>query len=515
MRPNASKFKIYEESAKQAKYWANYADENVLLVTHQHGKPWADLTAPVMKHVASAAPSLVSKRTPLQDWLQGSNRVTTIDSDYVRWKLKGTGEVQAEQIENMVPGANTTPGIQGTEFPIKLDVEWFVPGDVLCPDVAKEVQVVVQQKNPEADGTGFIYYVQLVDRNLNNFFPVELLEPGLKWIKIDSVYGEGSEGYGSTVFAGMSYIEFESDLTDYGKTVEVTNKAHDLNLRVQTCDDNGNTIDGYPDQIISYIEAEFLAQAKWEKELRLFYGRSAGKNIIDNTIGYHRRIGPGLIEFLEDGNRIPYPIDGGSLEMFENWLQAIWFDRVAPGQRNIVMYTGQAGLQLWNKWVTERYANSSIPSDFNTFVGNGKSYDSKNSRGLKFPNAYFTETTLFPFGSVRVEHWPILDSTWLNGSLVHPLTGLPLSSYEFIVLDYGLGSGAGSNIELLKRRDAEAYTYVCGTWSPLGAINGKTGRGGFVSTGPQRRYQLFHTDTYGLRIEDVTLTAHFYPTVQF
>ncbi len=514
MRPNVSKFRIYEESTKVDKYWANYADENVLLVTHPHAKPGVDLTDPVMQYVSTSIPSLSGKRTPIQDYLKGSGRERVIDSEWVKWKLKGTGEVQAIQLENLNPGV-ATPGVQTSEFPIKLDVEWFVEGDILAPDVAKEVQVIIQGL-PISDGTGFIYNVVLVDRDETAYFPPELLEPNLRWIKIGAAYGEASRGYGSMQFSGMSYIEFQSDLTDYGKQVEVTNKAHALNLRVQACDAKGYPMKDYPDQIISYIEAEFMAQVKWEKELMIYYGRSSNKNIIDNTSGYYKRIGPGMLEFLEDGNVIPYPVTGGSVDMFVDWLQSIWFDRVSPGERNITLYTGQGGLTLWNKWITEKYAETATVTNFNDMTGPGKSYDPKNYSGRKVQTTYFTEYNIFPFGSIKVEHWPILDSMYLNGSVTHPETGLPLSSYEFIVLDYGIGNGiTNSNIEMLKKSDSEVYTYECGVWSPLGPINGHTGRGGFKSSGPQRSYILYYADTFGIRIKDVTLTAWFKPAVQF
>lgn len=514
MRPNVSKFKIYEESTKQSKYWANYADENVLLATHPRTKAFVDLTDPVMKYVSSSAPSLVDKRTPLTDFLRGSKRTRTVDAEFVKWKLKGTGEVQAVCLENLMP-AVATPGIHGSDVNVKLDVEWFVEGDIIAPDVAKECQIVIQAL-PVGDGSGFVYTGQVVDRDGDTFFPPELLEANMKWIKLGSAYGEASRGYGSTQFTGLSYIEFQSDFTDYGKSVEVTNKAHNLNLRVQLVDDAGNPAgDKYPDQIISYIEAEFLAQAKWEKELMLYYGRSAGKNIIDGTSGKYRRIGPGLLEFMEDGNVIPYPVTGGSLDMFVEFLQAVWFDRVSPGMRNITVYTGQGGLTLWNNWITEKYAESATQTYFSDVTKPAGSYDPQNWEGVKFKSKYFTEYNIFPFGSIKVEHWPILDSTWLNGSVVHPETGLPLSSYEFIVLDYGMGNGGGDNIELLDRKDSEVFAYKCGTWSPAGPINGRTGRSGFVSTGPNRSYELYHACTFGMRMKDVTLSAWFKPAVAF
>lgn len=511
MRPNVSQFKIYQGSTLKQKYWANFADENVLLATHAKAKGWIDLTDPIVDYVSTHRPEYTEKRTPLQDFLKNSNRIRFVDGDYIKWSLRGTGDIAARSMENQHVGV-ANPGLQGSEFKLKLNVEWYVPGDVLFPDKAKDCQVVVQGSEPIGDGTGFVYTVVLADKNLNAFFHPILLEPNTKWIKQDSVYGEGSEGYGSTIFTGTTYLEFRSSLTDYGKTVEVTNKAHDLNLHMKAQDQAGRDLEDYPEQIISMVEAEFLAQTRWEKELRLFYGRSAGRNIIDYTIGNHRRIGPGLLEFLEDGNVIEFPVENFTLDMFTQYLQAVWFNRVLPGQRQVTVYTGQAGLEMIQKAIAAEFGGSSIQADFNTFVGKGAKTYGDGYTGLVYQTAYFTEIQLFPFGRIRFEHWPILDSRWLNGSVLHPRTGLPLSSYQFIVLDYGYGDGGGNNIELLQRTGANAHTYVCGTWSPRGAINTLNGQSMFVATGPQRRYQLFHTDTYGLRVKDVTLTAWFVPT---
>ena len=84
--------------------------------------------------------------------------------------------------------------------------------------------------------------------------------------------------------------------------------------------------------------------------------------------------------------------------MFVDWLQEIWFDRVAPEQRNIVMYTGQGGLKLWNDWITEKYSESSVKAPFEKFVKGGKSYDGKNYDGYKYNTGHFTEYSIFPFG---------------------------------------------------------------------------------------------------------------------
>ena len=513
MRPTQqiSKFKIYQENTSVQNYWANYADENVLLATHQKVNPVIDLTDPVMRYIATSSPSLTDKRTALLDFLGQTGRTRVIDADYVTWKLRGTGEVRTLSMENMIP-SETTPGLNNTPFPLKLNAQFYVEGDIIAPDMAKDCQVIVQGL-PDSVGTGFVYQVINIDRDGSTYFDPELLEGGISWIKIGSAYGEASRGYGSMHFYGMSWLQFGSSLTDYGKQFEVTNKAHNLNLKMTAYNANDVELKEYPAQIISYVEAEFMADAKWEKEKMLFYGRSAGNQLIDPSSGYHRRIGPGLIEFLEDGNHIPFPVNGGSLDMFEDFLTSIWFDRVDPSRRNVVAYTGQGGLKLWRDWLAEKDLLTSYYKNFSEATRSATSYDAANYSGYKINTSQPTEAAFFPFGSFRVEHWPILDNVTLNGGILNPDTGLPLSSYQFIILDYGLGDGIDSNIELLKRSGSEAYTYQCGTWSPLGPINGSTGRGGYVCSGPNRSYILYHTDTFGIRVKDVSLTAWFDPAV--
>lgn len=505
MGPNRSKFLVHEETATVSR-WANYADENVLLATMQHGKPWADLTSPVMEYVSTAMPSLEYGRTPLQDFLMGSGRVRTVESDYIKWRLRGTGETQAIQLENLSAG-NLTPGVQGALIPIVLDLETYVIGDNLAPDRAKDIQVRVET-DPEAYGQGFLYYVKLNDRNPNGYFPPNLLNPGLKWIKIDATYGEASHGYGSVQFQGPSWIEFESGLTHTGKKVKVTNKAHNLNLKLLTLGKTGLPLKDYPPQIISYIEAQFLAEIKWEKEKRLFYGRSNGNRQIDGTSGYEVQTGPGLLEFLEDGNVVEYNRSTFSLKMFKDYLKTVWFDRVAPANRKVVVFTGQGGLEQINEAILAEYGASSIVSDFDTFVGkNGTTYGD-GYKGLVYQTAFFTEIQMFPFGHIRFEHWPILDSMHLNGSVLDPDTGLPTSTYQYIIADTGTGNGLGSNIELIKRANEEAYTYICGTWSPAGPIKGGSR---YMSAHDGRYYELTHSDTFGIRVKDITMSAWFIP----
>ena len=505
-----SKFLVYKDSHRDIK-WGNYVNENILLATHQGMKKTVDLTDTVMKYAAGSLPSLSGKKATLWDSLIGEGRVREVDADEVEWSLKGSGQIETMATENVMPGVKY-PGHNHQEFQIKLDTEVFVPGDILAPEIAKDVNVIVQYL-PVKDGIeDFIYTVVIADMSEDAYFEPELLEPGLKWIKIGATYGEASDAYGSTYFQGnTSYIRFKSDLSEWGKKVEVTNKADQL--RLKAVDVKGFPMKQFPDQIISMIEAEFLAQAKWEKELMIWYGRAIGKTVIDPSSGYHRRMGPGVMEFLEDSNIITYPLGNFSIDMIRDFLQEVGWDTISPENSNIVVKTGRMGMTQADKAIREIYSRLNIQVPFDKWVTSGSKYPGGRGEGFRVKENYFLEVDFFPYGSIRFEHLPLLDNRELNGGQVHPETGLPLTSYYYFIMDYGLGSAG--NVELLRKRDSEIYTYICGTWSPVGPINGATNRSGYVASHTRRSYELVAADSFGVRIKDVNLCAMLLPAVQY
>lgn len=513
MRPLVSKFRVYEESA-HSNYWANVASENVLLSRNPYAKNVVDLTGPIMETISTAVPSITSGRTPLMDFLQNTSRVARVDANTVSWKLKGTGKINP--IATFKITNSETPGLQGTWFKIVLDANVYVQSDIIAPFIAKDCEVRIMTA-PKAHADGTEYEVQYINSNLNTYFPPELLDAGLQWVKTSSGVGEASREYGSFQFSGLSWMEFESSMSKVARRARVTDDAHSLVLRFVSCDGSGNPLKSkdYPDKIITQIEAEFMVQNKLEKETTLFYGRSAGKNIIDQSSGTEVVRGPGLLEFLEDGNEFDYPRYGGSIDLFEEYLQAMFDDKVDYSKRNIVMYTGIGGFTLWKKWCTDRYADSSIPQKYEDFTGTSKSWDPANWKGISIQTAQVVEVKFMPFGSLRVEHWPILDNRELNGGIVDPDTNLPLTSFEFYLMDYGMGNGINGNIELLERTSSQrVYTYLCGVWSPAGPINsGSSIQNGFACAHDGAWYDLLYKDTFGIRVKDVTKLAVFRPAI--
>lgn len=506
-----TKFQIYEESTKGLD-WANYANENILLHTFPHSKKAQVLVDNIINYVANAIPQKKEKKTSLWDSFLKGGKVRTVDSDEVEWLLKGSGYVEVLQTENLYPSQKYV-GHNHQEFQIKLDTERFKVGDVVAPDVAKDIQFIIQYL-PVKDGLDFIYTGVLADISDKAYFPNELLEPGIRWCKIGATYGEASRDYGSTWFENQaSYIKFRTSLTDWGKSFEVTNKAHQLNLKAVITDDKGLPQEQYPAQIISWVEAEFLAQAKWEKQVMLWYGRSIGKKVIDPSSGYHRRMGPGVEEFLEDSSLTTFPVDNFDPAIIRDFLVEARLN-IGYGGAVIEVGTGIGGLLAASEALRDIYNNLSVQTPFSTFVKSGAStLPDSGIQGFGIKEAVFLEWEALPGITVKFVHYPFLDDRELNGAILHPKTSLPLSSYAYYIMDWGLGSAG--NVELLKRDGAEGFAYICGTWSPAGVIkSGSSNGAGFKASHMGRWYTLTAQDSFGVRVKDTQLCAIFLPTVQ-
>ena len=122
---------------------------------------------------------------------------------------------------------------------------------------------------------------------------------------------------------------------------------------------------------------------------------------------------------MEDGNIFGFPLFGGSVEMFEDYFQSLDFDVTPYNQRNRVLYTGQGGMTMWNRWLSKRFAESSVPNKYDDHVYSAKSIG--DTKGLGLNQTFFVETKLFPFGSLRVEHWPILDNKEINAGIFYSI----------------------------------------------------------------------------------------------
>jgi hypothetical protein len=503
-----SKWEISNMSSKDLHY-ANYTDENVLFKTHPKAKFWEDVTGNVLEYVATHTDNIYAGGSMIDSFTK-SNNVRIVDSEWIRWSLKGTGKVKCYLIENLQPN-NPTTGIGHSEILLKYSHELWRGSDTIYPEIAPSVEFTIQE-DPVSDSTGFIYKLVLKTTDEFEFVDPDLLEEGLIWCKRGATHSEASYQYGSSMVpGGPSIITFQTTLGSFSKAHEVTDKGYHQMLRVRAKDANDQFMPQYKDQVVMFSEAEFMNACKYERDSTLFWGRDAGQNIIDPTTGYHRRSCPGAVEFYEDGNMVDYNDENFTVGFLKDLFTEFFYGKVRPSNANIVVKAGLGLMELVDKALTREYARKPVERPHNLYAKAGSTIEGSNQAGLHLTAPQFLGFDMYPYGTIKFEHMQILDDLEMNGGLMHPTSNKPLTSYWGFVDNIGIGSG--NNAEYMKLRNAEQMFYVCGAYSPAGPIDGTSTRG-FIASHSGRSYKLYHNAVEGIRFKDTKRTLFLHPAIE-
>ncbi len=492
MQNKISKFQLYRQDGGNLT-WGNYTKENHLYY-NGYVKP-VELAVDSVNFVATSK-SLTRGTTPLLDLTKGKGKTINISGNEWTWKLYGMNCRPAVVLEDVELG-NVTLGIQLTKFKIKLDCDHYVIGDVLAPRGPKQFQVRIQEE-PIKDGDGWIYTVQLVTDDPTFYMPKKFVKEGEQWKKLFSTYGEGRIGAGSTVNSDMPYFVMQSWVSHIAKRYKVTGDAASTRLVVQplVMGDDGKYSKSKGNYWTYAQDAEFEHQWKQDIENLSMYSRST-RRVIDEQTGNMVRQGPGLQELLEEGNIQYY--NKFSVKLVEDFLSDIFFNRVKFKDRNIVMLTGQVGMQLWNDAIAN-IANGKFSDMASYYIDdNGKKADRSQGGTMGFGNYYKTYNMMW--GQLSVVHFPLYDDLEKQTE-INPNTGRPTESQRFTMLNLGLGEGiTNDNLMFVEREKGESYGYVAGTFSPYGPANKEL----MSHTGDY--YEVIRTKKCGMQLTEPKLTG--------
>lgn len=160
-------------------FGGNFVDSKYLGASYETGKPY--MFENTLQRVFSSGNRFFTGKPLLG--MTGAKPYGTkeIDTEIYRWKLQGAEEQCAVVLENVESG-NTVPGINGTNFKIKLNLDYYSNPDVLMGEDNDYPLEIVD--GPFVDGAGFVYVVRLQGDDPSIFFPTYLLEPGREFSKV-------------------------------------------------------------------------------------------------------------------------------------------------------------------------------------------------------------------------------------------------------------------------------------------------------------------------------------------
>lgn len=398
------------------------------------------------------------------------------------WEIQGATTRPLVVVENVEPVANTTLGKGRVTFRLKLDEDWYIPGDIIHPG-NNDYQVRIMEQSFK-QGNGYIYTVRIMSDDFNAFIPSKYVASGQKWTKLFSQYEEGAQQSGSTQYSTPTMLS--GRLSRFRKQYRVTGDAAQEVLAVKIMGSDGK----YYDSWIKYAEVEYWMQ--WYRELERGNWYSKYTNSVDGSTGRPIRSGSGVQELLKDSHVHKYSHLTASL--IEEYLMDIFYSRVKPGSgRKIKAFTGEYGMIQFHRaiqdWQTKK---GFIQVVDNTFVKGTKSEYHGNALEAGYQ---YTKYRMANGAELELVHNPLYDDRELHYD-IDPVTGFPKESQRITFLDFS--NSSEGNIKLVNKKNSFKLGYVAGLQTPYGVTNNK------LMSHSGDYYEMHVQKQCGVQIDDIS-----------
>lgn len=461
-------------------FGGNFVDSDYLAAAYRTADPY--VFRDIFMEVYTSLGYL--KNQPLMDMLSGSK--TIIDDEIYRWTLTGAERKVLRSVE--VLETSTTPGIGGTEFRIKLDEDWLLPGEVIWPE---DNDYLLRIKDgPFPEGVGSVYVVYLAEDDPQRYLPPAYLEVGKEFRKATTaVQSEMNSEFGGQQYPN-SY-ELESQVGFFGQSLKITDKALRQSGRIGIpFTVNGKKVEKF----VPMAEMMMFQEFEKSRETAMMYGKRMTK---PGKSGYWIKTGAGIREQMKDGNIERY---SGNLSetRLKNFLLDIFFARNDRSNRKVRVMTGTMGSIMFHELLADsangflQRGDQFIKPAGTGVTANDLQYGGQFTRYIG-PEGIEVEVTLNP-NYDSIDFCPKTDS-------VH--TNIPVDSWRMTFLDLANPSSNsfGGNIRMLEVANSYSHGYVEGTVGPNGPIQGA------ATTKLLGCYERWVQGSAGVMITDVTRTG--------
>jgi hypothetical protein len=451
----------------------------------------------------------------------GGKNIISVDNargEY-KWQIPVTQDLPyiVEDIES----ANTTKGVDGQLFKIKLNKRTFGHGDIITYDKYNGVEMYITADDIIPAGDGFIYTVQLVNNDSTKYLDNKYLRVGTKVSRKGSARGEYGERFSDIGNVNAGFREFynyvggaeahvhysissRADLMMKGGmkadgTVPVIemwrNFDKNVDPSVSSLEDMASKMGkdyvkkAYQNgqltrSFLTTLEAAHLTKIANDIETYLMWGQGGkvkqdGPDDIRLSVGLWKQLDNSFKRIYNKGT---FNLDLFKSEIFNFFNGKVEFQGPDP-KRALVVQTGLGGMKLINEAIKKEAINSGLvinASEVGAITGKGMD--------LNFGFAY-TQYVIPFLANVKFVLNPAFDNIHTNDIENPIIDGFPLSSYNFIIFD--ITENTNDNIFLLKLSwdNQLKWFYQNGTMDYMGRTQG------FQSSGNFNGYRVFMTQT--------------------
>lgn len=416
----------------------------------------------------------------------GMGRSKEVDNIIYRWPLMGDSRRALAITKSQADfgDGGSTPGLNSTSFRIGIGEKWFTVGDILVLDDNRYLCRVVDE--PYADGTDFVYTLQLVTKDPTFYIPQSLLSVDHEVSKTyNTVEHDMSRTSGDTTYATPFIME--NYLTTFRKKYAVSGAAQEKVLRISVMDPDSKEV---ANTWVKYAEWEFWSQWMDEIEYALIYGKS---NVQSNTTttmkgasGNTVYMGAGLEEQIAPANKRFYTTM--SEKVIRDFLDDLSYNGTEDGPREYVALCGRQFMNLFDQ-AMKRSASNFTLVDSKFITGTGQE--------LQLAGQFISYIGLNG-DKITLKECPLYNDT-VHNRLRHPYFGKPVESYKATFLNFKLNKNAESNIQKVYHKGREmASSYIEGLASPFGMKKNGT------ASSPVDGYEFHCLSECGIMVADPT-----------
>jgi len=443
----------------------------------------------------------------------GGKNVIMVDNARGEYKWQTPVSQDLPYIIEDIEPSNTTKGLDGQTFKLKLNRREFGHGDIFTYDKYNGAEFYVTAEDILPTGDGYIYTVRLVNNDNFRFLDNKYLENGTKLFRVGSARGEYGERF-SDIMTRAGFREFynfvggaqahvhysvssRADLQLKGGmtakgTVPVTeiwrNFDPNLDPSITKIEDMAKLMgpkgmtrameEGTLSRtFLTTLEAAHLSKIANDIETYLMWGKG-GRITQDGPDDM--RLSVGLWKQLDSAFKRVYNKSNFTLDLFRSELYNFFAGRVEfdgpDPKRKLLVQTGIGGMRLVNEAIKNEAGNAGLVIQAATDNGIG----AVTGKGMDLGFGYAYTRIIIPFLAELVfKINPAFDNIHTNDIENPIIDGNPLSSYSFIIFD--VTDNTNDNIYLLKLNwdNQLRWWYQNGTMDYMGRTNGFASSGNF------------------------------------
>jgi hypothetical protein len=460
------------------------------------------------------------------------NGKNVIEVQHPRGEYKWSTPVSEELpfiVEDLDPN-NTSKGLDGTPFKIKMNKRTFGHGDIITYDKFNGKELYITDEDILDLGDGVIYTVQMPNNDSEGVFDNRFLTNNTYFFRVGSARGEYGERYSDLSmthttrefynYVGNSDAHVHYTISSKVKLMEKGGMKTDGSVPVTeiwknfdtTMDPSINTLEGMVKErgvdyvkkaqengnlvrsFITKLEAAHLSKIAYDIETYLMWGKGGrikqdGPDDLRLSVGLWKQLD---LSFKHVYNKADFRLDIFRSEIFNFYNGKVDFQG-PDSQRQLIVQTGMGGMRLINEAIKREAMSSGL-------VMNAKELGAVKNQGMDLGFGFSFTEYMIPFlANIKFVLNPAFDNLQ-NNEIENPIIdGHRLSSYSFIIFD--ITENGNDNIKLLKsawNKDLQ-WRYVNGTMDYLGRTQG------FQSSGNFNGYQIYMTQAMpAIKVEDPT-----------